>query len=52
MYTGYNRNSKKKKIKKIKKGEKTALMFLKIIQINQQVNRPVNLLVYKYMITI
>ena len=38
MHTEYSRNSKKEKKKK---------MFLKIIYINQQVNRRVNLLVHK-----
>ena len=46
MHTVYARNSRKRDKKNKNKG-KTMLMFLKITKINQQVNRQLNLLIYK-----
>ena len=41
------KNKKQNKNKNKKTDGKKGLMFLKMIQINQQVNRQVNLLIYK-----
>ena len=48
MHSEYARNLNEKDPKKKKKPDgETALMFLKIIQINQRVNRRVDLSIYK-----